>query len=91
MNENFFTRMVSGNSDTSSKRVLAFMFSIFAMLAGSYIVVMYKEYALTVFGYTLILVGLLLSVATVPEVIALIRGTNTPKVDKEEKSIESKE
>lgn len=80
--------MFSSKGDISSKRIISFMFSIFAIWAGVYIVIHYKEYALTVFGYTLIIIGLLTGIFTLPEILSIIRPNNNitqPKEDEPKK------
>lgn len=81
MKENFFTSMVSEGGKISHKRVISVLFSIFEVWAGVYIVTHYEKYALTAFGYILISIGILTGVTTVPQVVALFRGTPAPKDD----------
>jgi len=76
--ENWFNSMFMEGSKISSKRVVAIVFSAFAVWAGIYIVKNYEKYALTVFGYTLICIGVLLGVATVAQIVSLVRGTPPP-------------
>lgn len=83
MADNFFKSMLSEGGKISSKRFLSLLFSAFAVWAGSYSVVNYKEYALTIFGYTLIIIGLLTGVATLAQIISLVKGTPPPKEDTE--------
>ena len=82
MSDNFFKSMLSEGGKISSKRFLSLMFSVFSIWAGGYSVINYKEYALTIFGYTLILIGLLTGVATLAQIISLVKGTPPPKEDK---------
>ena len=89
MKDNFFTSMLSEGGKISHKRFIAVLFSLFAVWAGIYIVTHYKEFALTVFGYTLISIGVLTGVTTLPQIVSLIRGTPPPK-DEEPKKDETK-
>jgi len=79
MKDNFFNSMLSEGGKISHKRFIAVTFAIFAIWAGIYIVVHYKEYALTVFGYVLISIGILTGVTTVPQIVSLFRGTANTK------------
>lgn len=74
MKDNFFTSMFGEGGRISSKRVIAFMYACFSIWAGVYIVTHYQQWALTVFGYTLIFLGLLLGLYTLPQVVSLIKG-----------------
>lgn len=85
MKDNFFNSMVSEGGKISHKRVISVAFAVFAIWAGIYIVTHYKEYALTVFGYTLISIGILTGVATLPQIVSLIRGGSAQKEDEPKK------
>lgn len=79
MKENWFNSMFMEGTKISHKRFISVLFAIFAVWAGVYIVIHYKDYALTVFGYTLISIGILTGVTTVPQIVSLFKGTPPPK------------
>lgn len=85
MKENFITSMLSEGGKISHKRFISVAFAIFAIWAGVYIVRNYKEYALAVFGYVLISIGVLTGVTTVPQIVSLFRGGSAKDEVKEEK------
>ncbi len=86
----FIKSIISSKGEMSSKRIIALLFSCFAIWAGIYIVINYEEQAITVFGYSLLFIGTVLGVYTLPDIIDGIKQFKTLKTSiTENKTVEN--
>lgn len=79
MKDNFFTSMFSEGGKISHKRVISFLWSITAIFVVTYIALHYKEYITESMKWLFVCVLLMSGVATVAQVISLVKGTPPPK------------
>lgn len=79
MKENFFTSMVMEGGKISHKRVISVFMTIAALFMIGYATLHYKEYIVHIFDWTLVFILVMSGVATVAQVVSLIKGTPEPK------------
>jgi len=83
MKENFFNSMFSEGGKISHKRVISVCAAALILFMGAYATLNYKEFVVHIFDWVIVFILVMSGVATVPQIVALIKGSPMPKDDKE--------
>lgn len=78
MKDNFFTSMLSEGGKISHKRVIAVTAALVLSFMAVYATFHYKEFVVHIFDWLVAFVLIMSGVATLPQLVALIRGGAMP-------------
>jgi hypothetical protein len=78
MKDNFINSMLGEGGKISHKRFISVVFALCGCWAYWFIVSKYKEFAVPCFNSVLLFIAVMSGVATVPQIVQLIKGIPTP-------------
>ena len=78
MADNFITSMLGEGGKISHKRVISVLFSLVGIFIAAYTIIKYKEYTLDMYHSTLIFIAVMSGVATVAQIVSLVKGSPEP-------------
>lgn len=79
----FFTSMFSEGGKISHKRVISVTATVMILFMAGYATFNYKDFVVHIFDWLIVFVLVMSGVATIPQILALIRGTPLPKDDEQ--------
>jgi hypothetical protein len=85
MVENFFTSMLSEGGKISHKRFISVLATFVVCIIATFVAFKYDKYSLDIIHSFLIFVAVMSGVATVAQIVSLVKGTpiiEAPKDDK---------
>ncbi|MFY8004408.1 MAG: hypothetical protein ACOVNR_06170 [Chitinophagaceae bacterium] len=87
MKENFFTSMLGEGGKISHKRFISVLLSLAVTFVLIWATVKYKELITGMYNSALIFISVMSGVATVSQIVALVKGGNAPKENNEENKV----
>jgi len=87
MKENFFNSMLSEGGKISHKRFIAVACTAVVCFICVKVAVVHPQYIPDTLHSLLIFIGIMSGVATVAQVVSLVRGTPAPKEDEPKKDV----
>lgn len=73
--------MFSEGGKISHKRVISVCATVLIIFMGAYATFNYKEFVVHIFDWVIVFILVMSGVATIPQILALLRGTPLPKDD----------
>jgi hypothetical protein len=80
----FFNSMFSEGGKISHKRVISITASVMILFMAAFATLNYKEFVVHIFDWLIVFVLVMSGVATLPQILSLIRGTPPPKDENRE-------
>ena len=88
MSENFFTSMLSEGGKISHKRFISVLATFIVCIIATITAIKYDKYSLDIIHSFLIFIAVMSGVATVAQIVSLIKGTPIVEAPKDEKQPE---
>lgn len=77
----FFSSMFSEGGKISHKRVISVCAAMMIMFMAGYATFHYESFVVHIFDWLVVFVLVMSGVATIPQILSLVRGTPLPKED----------
>ncbi len=84
MNENFFTSMLSEGGKISHKRFISVLATFMVCVIATFTAFKYDKYSLDIIHSFLIFIAVMSGVATVAQIVSLVKGTPIVDAPKDE-------